>query len=246
MTRQPTSGVPRRKWRLRYTLRTVLVLVTVTCIGLALYTQRVRRQQQIVERIRHKSGGWTYDYHNKNNVFHARSESWVPSWLLDCLGEDFFHCITAVRIHDESLAEAATLPHLQELAIIDQGLTDAKLATLRGHRRLKRLSIVRVGPRFSGCGDARDVAHITDRSLALMGELPALDEVYVSSGHFSAQGLRDLAHGPRLVRVRLECCDASVTPSVAELFRQHSTVRSLYLRRRTASGEEEVVADWTR
>ena len=238
MSRQPVSGPSRRKWNFTFTLRTMLVVVTALCIWLAIHTQRARRQQQIAQRIREKSCSCTSGYDNRGNLFRSPSESWAPSWLLDWLGEDFFYSVTSAVIFDDLVADAAMLPHLQELAIVENdGLTDGELSALRGHRGLKVLHIFGVG----------DKTQITDRSLALMGELPGLEYVRImNTGPFSAKGLRDLAQAPRLVRVEILCCDESVTPTVAELFRQHSTVRSLYLRRRTASGEEEVVADWTR
>lgn len=239
------SVLPRR-WPVRFTLRTLLLVVTILCVWLAIHTQRASWQRQLVQQIQKSWGEVEYVQKVQSSLRPGGRPSHVPSWLLKSLGEDFFYDIKSVTTRDAGLLpKIAALSHLEELTISDHDLTDDELAALRGHRGLKRVRI-QSDLHTTLPGDYPDTTQIGDRSLAVLGELPALEEVYVSGYHFTARGLADLARGPRLMKVYVDCCDESVNPSAAEPFRKNPAIRSVILRRWVEHRGEEDVVRWQR
>ena len=62
-TNHTTPSKPRRRW-FQFSLRTLMVLVTVLCVWLGLVSERARKQREAVAAIE-ALGGWVwYDYQN--------------------------------------------------------------------------------------------------------------------------------------------------------------------------------------
>src|SRR5262245_55323227 len=93
-TMRPLRFLPRR-----LSLRLALGLVAVVAVGMGWIAYRVRVQKQGIELIRRHGGMYYYDFEDPTNYPKA-PRSWVPSWLIQNLGIDYFHHITWVRIED--------------------------------------------------------------------------------------------------------------------------------------------------
>src|SRR5262245_13888831 len=96
---------PTRRW-LRFSLRTLLLLVTVACgaFGWLGYKMRlVERQRAAVEAIQ-KLGGRVY-------FAHDQGPAPGPAWLRKLLGEDFFATVTYVALSEKDISDSA-LAHL--------------------------------------------------------------------------------------------------------------------------------------
>jgi hypothetical protein len=136
---RPSRFLPRR-----ISLRLALGLVATVASGMGWIAYRVRVQEQGIELIRQHGGMYYYDFEDRTNYPRA-PRSWVPRWLIQSLGMDYFHHVTWVRIEDprfddEDLGRlTACLPHIESLGIIGTSITDAGLARLRGNRWLKGL-----------------------------------------------------------------------------------------------------------
>jgi hypothetical protein len=106
------------------------------------------------------------------------------------------------QARDVSLGQIRSLKHLEELALEQTKLSDAGVAHLRGLKSLKRLRIQ---------SDAYSDPSITDRSLEVIGSLPALEELTIVGRRFSDDGLKHLAKLPRLRKLSLGCYDARIS-----------------------------------
>lgn len=231
----------KRRFSLRFTLRTLLLLVTMLCIWLGIHTQRARRQKELVEEIQRNIGSVEYDFEYRAG---GKGKSWAPKWLLDRLGIDFFHGVKQVHTRERKLLpKLAAMPALVELIIWDHELTDTDLAALRGHPRLQSF---RVASDLHATlpGDYPDTTLVGDSSLKLIGELPALEEVAIDGYHITDQGLADLAKSRTLRSIFVDQCDASVTPAAAEPFRERKTVEKLWLRKWVEHQGDVNLAKW--
>src|SRR5690349_9024205 len=85
---QPVAG-PRvvklkRRW-LRYSLRTLLLLVTLFCVWLGIQVDRAHKQQHAVRELRRLGGRVLYDCRPDTD-----REPSGPAWLRKLIGQDYF------------------------------------------------------------------------------------------------------------------------------------------------------------
>src|SRR5687767_3253116 len=128
MSIESQPAKPSRRFWPRFTLRVLLAVLTLLCVWLAIHTPPARRQKAIVERIEQGIGTAYYDYHYEakdDGMGAVQKVSPVPKWLLDALGVDFFHNVTAVHTRDTPvIADLPQLSALQRLVIMEESLTD--------------------------------------------------------------------------------------------------------------------------
>ena len=233
---QPAKKPGRRFWP-RFTLRILLAVVTLLCIGLALWTQRAREQKRVADQIRLSGGRVVYDFEAENtwtrlvstfpfqdlNDFHFNfgddtvvdKESSVPPWLLDLLGEDFFHTVVRANVRDcDELKDIVSLWYLRELTV-GRGVNDKDIEHVSRLRHLKQLWVV-------------SESRMTDLSLTSLAAMSSLEIVYIE-GEFTSKGLIALAQSPSLREVRVTGCDKSVDEAVVEIFRNEGRVETLRL-----------------
>src|SRR5688572_22036394 len=98
---QSTAPNPRRRW-IRFSLRTLLILLTLACLWLGWQAKRARDQRQAIATIRAAAGTVLYTYQfDANGVFADygnKLKPLAPAWLRDALGQDFFISIHDVKI----------------------------------------------------------------------------------------------------------------------------------------------------
>ena len=154
VTREPIASLPiRRRW-LRFSLRTLLVLVTVCGVWLGIKVDQARRQKEAVEALRALGAEIWYEHQRKDNGgYDVTIELEVPGWARELCGDDFFQTVTGVSflprtgkdgwpltrrtVTDEDLKCLSDLPHLEQLLVFSAPITDAGLAHLRYPERLR-------------------------------------------------------------------------------------------------------------
>jgi Leucine-rich repeat (LRR) protein len=157
VTHREGEPIPRKRRWPQYSLRVLLLAMTVAAIWLEIWTDRARRQQRAVEMIRERGG----------SVRYHPADAKVPGlgWLRNRLGVDYFDRVDIVwlegdRVADADLEALQGVYGVEMLVLLCPKVTDAGLAHLKGLRNLKELRIG--GPR------------ITDRGLMHLQHLPRL------------------------------------------------------------------------
>ena len=242
MSSPPKLLAARRPVGLRFTLRLLLAAMAALCIALGWWTQRARRQARIVAGIVKTYGTVTYDFEPQLTPKMYRRRSPLPAWLVERLGEDFFHSVVRAHVRGEvDLAQVSELTAITDLTIWKEDLTDETLLPIARLRGLKRLVIQ--SDKHQGLpGDYPDTTRITDGSLAGIAALPKLEEVYLDGTHFTAAGISELARSNSLRKVYVRCCDESVTAAASAPFDSAGRVTKLTIRKWTpGKGEEFVV-----
>src|SRR5262245_37023780 len=86
---------------MRYSLRTLLIAITMLGIWMGVEVRGARRQAFAVSEIK-KLGGWVlYDFEFDPQVGSSRNlngRSWVPRWVSARTGLDWFHTVVAVNM----------------------------------------------------------------------------------------------------------------------------------------------------
>jgi hypothetical protein len=149
-------------WRpgLRFSLRSLVLLVLFAAVGLGVYSwglRRARRQAPAVDTLRTFGATIKYDYGGTySGVVNAprrpiSKASPNPAWLVDALGIDFFHDVTEVHCESSKVLSPqdaklfwdaiASLPRLKRLEA-SGGMTEpGNILALARHDRLTRLSL---------------------------------------------------------------------------------------------------------
>ena len=101
--------------RFQYSLRTLLLVMTLACIGmswLGVKMQQARKQREAVEAIE-KLGGWVhYDYQvDQSGRWHFGAVPPGPAWLRNGLGEDFFSTVVDIMCHRTETKHHDNRPH---------------------------------------------------------------------------------------------------------------------------------------
>jgi len=233
------TSSPRRLWP-RFTLRVLLVVVTLLCIGLAMWTHRAREQQRLVERIERSGGNIVYDFDELSADFETVTlgTSIVPGPVLDLFGKDYFHSVTHVTLRDvRMLPDLQYLPRLISVCIWDRSIRDGDLAPLACFRGLRALDI------SSGPGLAA-TTQIGDQSLVVIAGLPKLEVTTVEGSYITAEGLSALAHSPSLRVVEVGCDNSSVDWHAADAFRLSGRVSRLRIVNGPVDKTRRIVAEW--
>jgi Leucine-rich repeat (LRR) protein len=140
---------PKPRW-FRFSLRTLLVLVTMAGAGfgwLGMKMRQAQRQKEAVEAIQKLGGVVTFDYEeDSNGKLIDPPTPPGPAWLRDLLGDGFFANVTKVHGLAANFPDEATV-HLQELRKLKNldlnftDVTDVGLADLQGLTDLQSLDL---------------------------------------------------------------------------------------------------------
>ncbi|MHC4406471.1 MAG: leucine-rich repeat domain-containing protein [Planctomycetota bacterium] len=202
-----TGTQKRRRRRFQFTIRSLLVLMTVFALWLGFEVSRARRQQKAVETILKLGGRVTYDWEVAGDSY-GRSgrakpiERPGPAWLRSWLGDHYFDTVVQVGLHgrpvtDDDMAALGGLTELEYLTVSSADITDRGLAHLRGLTKLRHLWL--------------NSTRITDAGLRHLSEMQNLQSLYVASTGVLGPGLRHLAG-----LANLQSLDVSANPIEAE------------------------------
>ncbi len=170
-----TAIKPKRRW-FQYSLRTLLVFVTVcalACSWLAVKMRQAERQREAAKAIE-KLGG---------QVFWDSKASRRPAWLRKLVDSVFFDSVRSVdlsgtKVTDVELEYITKLSQLRELSLNESKITDARLAKLKALSQLQRLGI--------------EDAEVTDPGLEHLGGFSQLQDLDLASTRVGDAGLKHL------------------------------------------------------
>jgi hypothetical protein len=200
----------KRHW-FRFSLRALLLLVTIASVGFGWFAYKLRqaqRQKEAVEAI--DKLGWfvKYDYEvDPKGGLLASPTPPGPIWLRELLGVDFFASVAVVQNNGESFTDAQLvhlqgIPGLKSLYMLDTKTTDAGLLHLHGLTQLEDLVLGRAQITDTGLVHLQgltklktlnlDRTQITDAGLSHLQGLTKLQLLCLESTHITDTGLKNL------------------------------------------------------
>ncbi len=186
---------------LRFSVRGLLILVLLAGGALGWFVRSARIQRATVVAINGIGGTVQYDWEWNNGNSYPPGKSWVPQWVVDRLGTDYFGHVTNVWLFDTSkdtdtaLIPIPSLTSLQRLGLTGSSITDAGLAHLSGMTQLSRLDL--------------DHTKITDAGLSHLKHLTGLGVLVLNGTHVTDAGLANLKTLTNLAE--LDLADTQIT-----------------------------------
>ena len=193
-----TSPPSNRRW-FQFSLRTLLVLVTVGCIAGGWWINRAFQQRTAVRRFyeltahrqRQHSDSLTtmgYRYQGKDQYYKPIIPKWLH-WLRDMIGEECFGEVTGVQLLDtpatnDDLKHLAVLPSVERIWLARTKVTNEVVPLLKVCPKLKFLGL--------------DDTPITDDGISHLVFFQDLESLSLSGTKITDAGLEHLAQLPRL------------------------------------------------
>jgi hypothetical protein len=222
----PASKVstPKRRFWPRFTLRVLLVFVTLVGVGLGFWTHwtnRARQQRRIVEQIEQGGGMVCYE---REGPGAPEPRNFAVEWLATILSRDYLEGIVQVSLHNrEAIPNLPKLHGLETIGIRDANLDDSDLTAIANCRDLV---VLYIGDAYF-FGDNVPKSQISDRSLILIARLPKLEIAHVHGTGFTRAGIEALAQSPTLRSLEIGLCDPSVVASDFDTIKGLGRVKSL-------------------
>jgi len=199
----------------RFSLRTLLLLITALCVWLGIQVNAARRQREAVAAILKAGGEVWFDYHSTpdpavpGSTFNRNASPPGPAWLRRILGEDYFrtaNCVIFMKqtITESDLAQVAQLPKLICVNLGDTQIVEKNTGTKRPIQDsdlivVERLTLLRDLVLNDDNGHGR----ITDAGLKRIQNLTNLDELYLRNNQISDAGLQWLKGFTKLLTLDL-------------------------------------------
>ncbi len=169
----PTTQTPRKY--LRFSLRSLLVLILLFAGWLGWIVHRARAQRDAVAAILKLQGTVKYDWERKDGRNLPNGKPWWPSWLVDLFGIDYFAHVTQVRLvavpelSDAELIHISTLSGLEELDLHRSPVTDDRLGHLAGLTDLQSLILFHTPISDTGLGHLKKMHRLRMLSIENTG-----------------------------------------------------------------------------
>jgi hypothetical protein len=193
------SGQQQRRW-FRFSLRTLLILLSIFGIWLGVRVNRARQQEHAVELIQRAGGEVIYDFGLSGQI-----DPPGPKWLHNLIGDHYFVNVKRVsfgfsrqmrrgdsNVSDESIMVVTELPYIEELRILDTGVTTKGLAHV-GRLKGKGLTRFTFGDIHNEVlGDGNGVNHLGD--LTSLESLVLINVPLGSDGLSFLSRLRNIQH----------------------------------------------------
>jgi hypothetical protein len=179
--------------RLRFRLRTLLIVITVLAVCLGAYISSLRERERAVAAILQLGGTVNYDYEFKEaGTSSANAEPPGPKWLRRLLGPQWR--VTVVRVSfwsesggkatDQDLAVLEALPHVRSLYLdANSAITDDGLRHIAQLSELESLSL-------------NDCSGVTDEGLSQLADLNRLTFLSLCRCRIDGSGLRHVTQLP--------------------------------------------------
>lgn len=231
-----TTPRPERR-RLQFSLRTLLIFVTLVCITmswLGVKLARVMRQREAVAAIEARGGYVTYDY----EVDALPAEWTAPTWLRGLFDDVYVsHVILSGNCDNDDISRLAKLTSLETLDFDHSQLTDAGLAHLSGLADLQVLSLADTQVTDAGLAHLERLANlwllslndtpVTDAGLKHLDGLTNLTTLYLWGTGVTDAGLEHLKGMTNLQLLSLD--DTQVTDAGLAHLRGLSNLERLTL-----------------
>ncbi len=185
---------PRRRF-LRFSIRGLIVLVLVIGGALGWLVRSARDQRGAAATIMAAGGIVQYNWEWRNGKSYPAAKPWVPDWLVDRIGIDYFGHVTQVAFYgggaeaDSHLTHVARLAQLERLSLTGSPISDAGLAHLSNLTSLSRLDI--------------DYTPITNAGLVHLTGLTRLSVLVLNGTHVTDTGLEHLKSLASLTELNL-------------------------------------------
>jgi hypothetical protein len=205
------ESTPVRRFRPRFRLRTLLVLLTLLACWLGYQVWRWNEHDKAIAELRSFGASLSF-----------LKERSAPKWLTAIFGEKRFRRLTDVNLHrmpatDEHLRMISQFPHLETVVNNGSKVTDAGLKYLSGMSKLWWLEM--------------EWINIGDEGLADLKDLPSLKTLRLTDSRVSNEGVKQaLARFKNLQEIWID--RTRVTPQEAKSIREAwPTVQVVYERR---------------
>jgi len=243
---------PKRRWP-RFSLRKLLLLVTIASVGfgwLGLKLRQAQRQKEAVEGIVN-SGGWIWydDEVASNGRFLPGSKASRATWWRRVIARDFIaNPVTLAsttlfkeperQFDDASLSHVGGIPQIKHLSICSSLVTDTGLIHLQGLSQLESLDLSRTSVTDRGLANLRGLfqlnklqlrdTQITDRGLIHLQSLENIEYLDMPRSAVSDAGLVNL-QGMRQLK-ELDFDNTNITDAGLVHLQRLMQLKSLYLR----------------
>ena len=193
-----TAEGRKRRW-FQFSLRTLLILVTIGCVGGGWWLNRAFRQRAAVRRFyeltadrqshRHDAPvTMCYRYQGKDQYYKPIIPKWLH-WLRDMIGEECFGEVTGVQLldttaTDEDLKHLAVLPGVERIWLARTKITD------------EGMPLLKVCPKLTFIG--LDQTPVTDDGISHLTAFRDLESLSLNGTKITDAGLEHLARLPRL------------------------------------------------
>ena len=187
-----------------FSIRSLLLLMTVVGIGLAWKMNRVRKLRVAVAEVEQLGGDISYVHELSSTT----SEPPGPKWFRSVLGEDFFAEVNQInlrseRTDDETCAMIAQLPRIDSLIIKSDRVTDRGLADIAAANSLVALEIRSANVTASGLASLQRLQNLgslvlsrnnsdTDAWLSALRSLNQVRNLYLDDTDTTDAGLLKL------------------------------------------------------
>ena len=203
-----------RRWR-RFSLRALLVMVTVFAVWLGFRANEAHVQRRVVRNVTQLGGTVAYDFefegiHRVRNV-----EPPGPRWLRDLIGDDYFVRVVGVHLvridRSSSLAptlvrDIARLPRLRDLTIFHRDIADDDMEEIAQIGQLRNLKLHRASLTDEGVAHLRHHRTLerlwlqgpgfSDTSLEAIGTIESLRELSINGREI--RGFRTISRKARI------------------------------------------------
>jgi hypothetical protein len=169
----------------QFGLRGLFLIIAACAAALAIYTTRVRQQNEAVKAIMQWGGEVTYDFEDESDAKPCmKTRAWLRRWL----GEDLVSNVTHARLEPCDDAQFAALAKLRGLRYLGSRdahrLSDAGVTHLGGLAALRSIDL--------------DDARLADESFRAFGKLNELQRLHLAGARISDAGLLCLRGSARL------------------------------------------------
>ena len=214
--RQISNPAGRR--RIRFSLRTLFLLLIIVGIWLDHRVTRATKQrlavaeiQNVAEKYSPASIEYTYQFDATGKPVPNQEPLW-PLWLREATGEDFF--VTAIGVSldgttasDSDLIHLKGIPHLKRLDLEWTSVTDHGMQSLAKYKALERLDLQETKVSDAGLRYVADLSRlrllllgssspgnsqITDTGLAHLAKLSRLEVLTLWHTNLRGEGLKHL------------------------------------------------------
>jgi hypothetical protein len=225
-----TPGRPKRR-RLRYSLRTFVVVVALVAVGMGIWGRRARHQQRAVESLTALGARVIYEHQWPSwaglpgGVGVEQAKPPGPEWLRKWLGDEYFVKVVSIdfsscnrQLTSEDLAHLDLLPKLRQICFDrKQSVSEHGFSRVGRHNTL--LQIYLPNP-----------ACIDDAAARHLGRLTGLNQLDLSETRITDAGLAHLSHLATLSSLELD----GTSVSDAGLLHLHALTSLEYLSLRKA------------
>jgi Leucine-rich repeat (LRR) protein len=147
-----SSPVKRPWYRVRFSVRAIIILVAVLGCWLGWTVHRARVQRDAVNALTRDDGRGTvvwYDWEYNDGRHIRKAKPPGPRWLVERVGVDYFGSVVRVFLSqhgsDADLIQIGNLDRLKELIFTQSSPTDTGLIQLEGLTRLTYLDLSKSG-----------------------------------------------------------------------------------------------------